>query len=149
MIRSDKRLWLCAGLIALNLLFIWGNSLLPGEVSGEISDAVKEFLAAVLPVDGMASSGGSGLIRKLAHLTEFACLGALLAWLSGMLQKKRGIALLLGVAAACADETIQRFVPGRGPSVWDVLIDSGGVILGILLLLLGHSCLRKGLLQND
>ena len=147
MIRSDKRLRLCVGLIALNLLFIWGNSLLPGEVSGEISDAVKDLLAAMLPGDGLEASGG-GLIRKLAHLTEFACLGALLAWLRGMLQWKRGTALLLGIAAACTDETIQRFVPGRGPSVWDVLIDSSGVLMGILLLLLGHSCLNRKKLED-
>ncbi len=129
------------GLIAVNLLFIWGNSLLPGEISGAISDAVKEFLAALLPGDGMEVSGG-GLIRKLAHLTEFACLGGLLAWRSGMLRKKKGIALLLGFAAACVDETIQRFVPDRGPSLRDVLIDTGGVLLGIGLLHLGHSYVK-------
>lgn len=142
MIRTDKRLRLCVCLIALNLLFIWGNSLLPGEVSGEISDAVQEILAAVLPGDDESASGG-GLIRKLAHVTEFTCLGALLAWLSGMLQRSKGSALLLGIAAACVDETIQRFVPDRGPSLWDVLIDSSGVLLGIALVLLGHSCVKR------
>jgi len=143
MIPSGRRLRLCTGLIAANLLFIWGNSLLPGEVSGEISDAVKEFLAAMLPGDGLESSGGGFLIRKLAHFTEFACLGGLMAWRAVMLQKQLRWALPWGVAAACVDETIQRFTPGRGPSPVDVLIDSSGVAVGILLFHLGHHYFKK------
>jgi hypothetical protein len=31
MIRSQKRIRVCAVLLIVNLAFIWGNSLLPGE----------------------------------------------------------------------------------------------------------------------
>jgi len=137
MIRTEKRLRLCYALLALNLCFIWGNSLLPGELSGAFSNWVKDMLAALLPMDG-PSVGGGGLLRKLAHFTEFACLGMCLAWRQGMLRKPKYAALLLGAGAACIDETIQRFVPDRGPSLKDVGIDICGVITGMILCLIGH-----------
>ncbi len=142
MIRTDKRMRLCTTLLVCNLVFIWGNSLLPGEVSGAISGFVKDVLEGILPIEDNGDSEGIGL-RKLAHFTEFAALGALLSWRSGMLGKKNTLPLVSGVTAACIDETIQLFVPDRGPGVKDVLIDSSGVITGMLLLHLGHTYFSK------
>ena len=88
MIRTEKRLRLCYTLLILNLCFIWGNSLLPGELSGAFSNWVKDILAALLPGDG-ESVGGGGLLRKLAHFTEFACLGAFLTRFLFLLNKSR------------------------------------------------------------
>lgn len=138
MIRSDKRLRLCKLLLVCILIFIWGNSLLPGNVSGALSDWVKTVLEDILPA-GPENQTSGGLLRKFAHFTEFTALGMTLGWLFGMLRKKPYWPALLGVAAACMDETIQRFVPGRGPSVRDVLIDSSGVLTGLILLYLGHT----------
>ena len=142
MIRTERRLRLCSALLILNLAFIWGNSMLPGEISGAISDWVKELLAMLFPGDGPVSSGG-GLLRKVAHFTEFAALGALFGWLFGMLKKEKHLPFLCGVAAACVEETIQRFVPDRGPSLFDVGIDSCGVLTGMILLYLGHTYFKK------
>ena len=142
MIRTDKRLRLCAVLLICNLIFIWGNSLLPGEVSGAFSDWVKVILSKLFAGDPDDSTGG-GLLRKMAHFTEFAALGMCLAWLHGMLQKGKLRPFLWGVLAASVDETIQRFVPDRGPSVKDVCIDSAGVLTGIILLWIGHDYFKR------
>ena len=147
MIRTEKRLRICTALLILNLAFIWGNSLLPGDISGAISDWVKDLLAMLFPGDGPVSSSG-GLIRKIAHFTEFASLGALFGWLFAMLQKRKYWPIFCGVAAACLDETIQRFVPDRGPSIRDVGIDSCGVIVGMILLYAGHTYFKKHLKIN-
>ena len=145
MIRTNWRLRLCGALIACCLVFIWGNSLMPGVISQQISDFVKAALDTLLPFPEEADpSGGSGFLRKCAHFTEFAALGACLGWLFGMLGRRKAWPFALGVAAACIDETIQRFVPGRSPGIRDVCIDSCGVAFGMLLLYLGHSyCKRK------
>lgn len=140
MIRTDNRMRLCTALLILNLAFIWGNSLLPGEVSGAFSDWVKALLARILPFGPDDSSGG-GLLRKLAHFSEFALLGGLFSWLFAMLQRKRHWPFICGFLAACVDETIQRFVPDRGPSLFDVGIDTFGVLTGMLVLAIGHSIL--------
>jgi len=140
--RTDKRLRLCIVLLLCNLAFIWGNSLLSGEVSGAFSDWVKSFLQQLLGL-GQQNLAGSGMLRKAAHFTEFAALGMCLAWLHGMLQKSAVRPFLWGTLAAAVDETIQRFVPDRGPSIRDVCIDSAGVLTGIVLLWLGHHYIKK------
>ena len=147
MIRTDKRIRLCTALLIANLVFIWGNSLLPGEVSGALSDCVKDLLEAILPGEETTPSGG-GLLRKAAHFTEFCSLGILLTWWFGMLGKKKRYAFLCGAAAACLDETIQMFVPDRGPGLKDVCIDSCGVAAGIILLHFGHTYLKKRSTRN-
>ena len=141
--RTKKKLRLCTTLLVLNIVFIWGNSLLPGSVSGAISGWLKDILASLFHFGGEASEGGHGLLRKLAHFTEFACLGALFAWLYGMLRKPVWLAIVCGFAVACMDETIQCFVPNRGPSIRDVMIDTSGALLGIGLLLLGYLIVKK------
>lgn len=138
--RTRKRLRLCCLLLALILIFIWGNSLLPGEVSAAFSQWVKDLLSKLFFGDGPGAPG-HGLLRKFAHFSEFALLGACLGWLWAMLRKKIPeiplLALGCGFLAACVDETVQRFSPGRNSSFTDVLIDTAGVTLGVALLTLG------------
>ena len=128
-----RRIRLVAALTAVNLAFIWGNSLLPGEISGGISD----WLASILG-GGQIPDTGTGLLRKLAHFTEFACLGFLLGCLC-RLKGERGhhliaLSLLGGLLTACIDESIQMLTPDRGPSLVDVWIDTCGVATGVAAL---------------
>lgn len=143
MIRTEKRLRLCGMLLALNLCFIWGNSLMPAELSQAFSDWAKALLSAVFAGGEANGAGGSGVLRKIAHFTEFMALGMCLSWLFGMLGKGRLWPLILGCGAACVDETIQCFVPGRGPGLIDVGIDTCGIAAGIILLLTGHYFIKK------
>lgn len=132
MIRTDKRMRLCVALLAAILIFIWGNSLLPGEISGAFSRWVGQLL-------GLSGTGtGGGRLRKFAHFAEFCALGMCLRWLFGMLLQSKLRPFLLPLAAgflvACIDETIQMFVPGRGPGIKDVGIDTAGVAVGIVFI---------------
>ena len=133
--RSKIRMTLALALIAVLLAFIWGNSLLPGEISGAFSGWVTELLSRLFGRPPSDAQTGHGLLRKLAHFTEFACLGMSLYWLFSMLGKKFYIPLLCGFLVACTDETIQCFIPDRGPAVKDVAIDTAGVAVGIAILL--------------
>ena len=144
MISSDKRIRLCIALLGMNLVFIWGNSLLPGELSAAFSDWIREILTKLLP-NLEVGRKGTGLLRKIAHFTEFCTLGMCLGWLAGMLARPQGWALAGGVLAACIDETIQVFVPDRGPSLFDVGIDSCGVLTGIALLQIGYSIVKQNM----
>jgi len=141
MIRTEKRLRLCIALLCGVLTFIWGNSLLPAPVSQALSDWVKAVLFG--PPSGNAAGSGSGLLRKIAHFTEFCALGMCLAWLHGMLRKKTLLSLMWGLCAACVDETIQCFVPNRGPGIPDILLDTAGVAVGIGMIMAGYHILRK------
>ena len=143
--QTQNRMRLCLCLLAVNLLFIWGNSLLPGSVSGALSGWIHDLISMIFP--GGSQTEGHGLLRKLAHFTEFCALGALFGWLFAMLAKKQWTFVIpsgiCGCLAACVDETIQCFVPDRGPSIMDVAIDFTGVILGIGLLCLGYTIYKK------
>ena len=141
----QKKKMICTALIILNLAFIWGNSLISGEDSGNMSGGILVWINSFLGLDEAGAAVLHHLIRKAAHFTEFACLGTLLTWhclLSG--EKHTAIfPALLGMAAAVVDESIQLFTPDRGPSLTDVWIDTSGVVTGMMLLLLGYHLMKK------
>ena len=69
------------------------------------------------------------ILRKGAHMLEYAILGALLL----RAIRRETPALLAGIAYAITDEIHQHFVAGRHSSPVDVAIDSAGALLGILV----------------
>jgi VanZ family protein len=69
------------------------------------------------------------ILRKGAHLTEYAVLGGLLYRALG----REPLALAAGIAYAASDELHQYFVHGRHASPVDVAIDAVGVAVGMLL----------------
>lgn len=71
------------------------------------------------------------LLRKAAHMTEYAILGALLLRALDRVVP----AFVVGVLYAVTDEIHQHFVRGRYASPVDVLIDAAGVAIGIYVLL--------------
>jgi VanZ family protein len=91
--------------------------------------------AAVIFAFSSIPSLGTGLgvwdtiLRKGAHMTEYAILGLLLLRAIG----REVPALAVGVAYAITDEFHQHFVGGRHASPFDVLIDAAGVAIGIFL----------------
>ena len=141
MMTLENRKRLYTVLLVLNLGFIWGNSLLPGEISGALSDWVKQILTRLFSEEASDPSG-DGLLRKIAHFSEFAVLGLLLTRLLMLHEKNGWHALTWGILAASLDETIQIFVPDRGPALTDVAIDTCGVLTGMILLITGHRILR-------
>lgn len=136
--RTKLRLTICSLLLVAILAFIWGNSAMPGQESGELSGWVAELLQTVFPFLSLESGVGMYLLRKLAHFSEFCALGLCLGWLLGMMKEKPLFWLpwLCGTFAAVVDETIQLFSPGRYSSPIDVSIDSCGVLAGVTFLLL-------------
>ncbi len=142
MVRTKSRLYFCITLLVLNVAFIWGNSLVPGEISGAISNWISNLLSRLIPGEGEPQTG-RGLLRKIAHFTEFGCLGVLLCWLHYMLRKRPFNSLIYSILVAFADEGIQCFVPDRGPGIRDVLIDTAGAASGMLLLMAGYAVHKK------
>lgn len=77
-------------------------------------------------------------IRKTAHATEYAILGMLVlgtAHVYGICGKTaRRYAWIWATIYAATDEFHQLFVPGRSGQVRDVVLDSAGAAVGILIL---------------
>ncbi len=79
-----------------------------------------------------------GWTDKLAHLIEFAVLGALLAVgffnaLNASLRAKVGATWLSGLILGALDEYHQVFVPSRIADLADLLADAVGIAAGIII----------------
>ena len=85
------------------------------------------------------------IIRKCAHFTEYGILAILVLelantfdeWKKILLQKRYVKSLwwtvIFCIIVAVSDEFHQSFVPGRGPSVRDVCIDTSGSLMFLII----------------
>ena len=129
-------------LIVLNLVLIWGNSLMTGADSGAISGGVLAFLGRFLPV--LLTEAGHTFLRKAAHFSEIALLGLLYCGRHRLARQETPLHLMgFGLAVACIDETIQIFTPGRASSLIDVWIDTSGFALGLAVILTAYKIYNK------
>lgn len=135
-------------LIILNIMFIWGNSMLSQDSSHNLSSVFRNllnhFLHDTVNVDDSLSEN---FVRKLAHVFEYLVLGLLVTLCFFKPKLRVWIAILAaGVLIASIDETIQIFT-GRGSAVKDVMIDTCGYFSGFLLAALAKyiRCKKHGL----
>jgi VanZ family protein len=86
------------------------------------------FALSSIPSLGTGLGGWDLLLRKGAHLTEYAVLAVLLLRALG----REAHAVALGLLYAASDELHQAFVRGRHASPIDVAIDGIGLLIGLL-----------------
>lgn len=79
-------------------------------------------------------------IRKFAHVFEYFILSILL-YNSFELKNKFLLVMLFSIIYACIDEIHQMFVIGRNGCIYDVFIDSLGILFGYLVC----KCRYKGI----
>lgn len=134
---------------------IFGFSSQDGEKSGSLSRRITEKIATLIPQiqkeneiekENVMNTMES-IIRKMAHFSIYTVVGLLLMALVSTYNIKEKnrliITLTAGIIYASSDEIHQSFVPGRSPMITDVVIDTMGVILGILLIILGKKIIKK------
>lgn len=151
---KPRKHWWVWILVGLYIYMIFHNSMMVASASESLSLKVTHFFAAHIERFGLYVSDISTLnhyVRKAAHFTEFAGLGFLVTIAMHICplfhSRFLNFALFL-FAVPFADETIQRYVPGRGPSGWDMLIDGSGFLCGglsayILVLIIKDLFFRK------
>ena len=87
------------------------------------------FGLSSIPSLSTGLGGWDLVLRKLAHATEYAVLGFLLL----RALERELPAVLAGVAYAVSDEIHQHFVRGRHGVWYDVVIDTVGVTIGVIV----------------
>ncbi len=95
------------------------------------------FIASSTPGNDLPRFGWWDVaVKKGGHMTGYALLAlALLHGLTGGKTASRRhvfLAVVLAAFYAVTDEFHQRFIPGRGPSIADVGIDTLGAAFGVL-----------------
>ena len=108
------------------------------------ADHTKWFFEPILRwlIPGLAQSQYAyihQLIRKCAHFTEYFVYFLLLyravrARREGWRWGWAAIALLIAAVYSLTDEFHQIFVPSRGPSIYDSLLDITGALVALLVL---------------
>jgi VanZ family protein len=113
----------------LIVLFILSTSAFS---AANTSRFIEPLLRWLLPAASPATIGlVHALIRKAAHFTNYGILFWLL--IRGPMYGRPYTALALCVCYAFLDEGHQAFVPGRGPSLYDVALDSCGALFSRFL----------------
>jgi VanZ family protein len=115
-------LWMAA-------LFILSTSAFSAANTSKI---IEPMLRGIFPSASLATIAlMHSLIRKAAHFTNYAILFWLL--IRGPLEKRPYTALACCVIYAFLDEGHQIFAVGRGPSLYDVALDSSGALFSRFL----------------
>lgn len=116
-------------LLWVSALFILSTSIFSATNTSRI---IVPVLHWILP--GLSAATLSTLhvfIRKSAHFTNYGILFWLL--IRGPMYGRPYAALAICVGYAFLDEGHQLFVPGRGPSLYDVALDSTGALFSRFL----------------
>lgn len=124
-----------------------------GSLSRKVSEKCVE-MANVLSGSGWSQEEAARKaewlehpLRKAAHFSEYACMGALvyILWSQWLAQGRRLYLLtaLWVFLSASGDEFHQYFVPGRYASFADVLLDTCGGVCGMLFCMLVYRLYRK------
>ena len=134
-------------IIVMGVIFYF--SAMDGDTSHIQSEKVSTFFADLvnffrdLGFDGGAKTLAGiieVIVRKIGHITEYCILSVMVYIPHGIFvpvrYKRYLVTFVFCVIYAASDEIHQAFVPGRGPGVTDVLIDSCGVLLGLLIALI-------------
>ena len=140
----------CRKIIKIILIVIWmivvfSFSNQGGTESGEVSSKATKVVANIVAKDKEESKEQivekiEIVVRKIAHYTIYTIGGFLIINYTYSMEKtkKKKIlySLLFGIFYASTDELHQYFVPGRSARLFDVGIDTLGVLTGIGLYLI-------------
>ncbi|MDX9918204.1 MAG: VanZ family protein [Gudongella sp.] len=108
------------------------------KISKGITKVVLEAMDNIIPEKEFGIDDFNNIIRKYAHFFAYLLLsGLVLNALRLSLHRSWGYRAVIAVAVcvlyAASDEIHQIFVPGRSAQLRDVLIDTSGALVGIVI----------------
>jgi len=127
------------------------NSDESSETSGIITDFIlahfiKGYADFTSEKQAEIRDSVSFIVRKCAHFSAYAALGCCTSCAVGK-RKLLSVGSLVSwgicILYACSDELHQYFVPGRSCELRDVMIDSAGALVGMLLSLAAMAIISR------
>ena len=127
-------MWVARVIVALCIAFF---TLTPGGRSGLVGDGRSVWRAATC-----LTCSPAWLADIISNIALFVPLGAALAWRQEMGNARIARAVVLGAAASLAIETLQFYGVGAGriPALADVLSNTAGTWLGVVLVMYLPTC---------
>lgn len=137
--KCNKKRILFAVLVIVWMITIFCFSNENGETSQGTSDIITNAIINVNQELEKNRETISFCVRKLAHFSIYFVGGILLFefYSTFDVTKKRifGMSALTGICYACFDEFHQLFISGRSGQFRDVCIDSTGVIIALIIMM--------------
>ena len=131
-----KKIFKYTLVIAWMIVIYWFSSD-TADISNNKSGLVIQILSFVgIDVNSIFGEFAMLVVRKLGHLSEYFILCLLLInSLKGDMKLKSNymLSLCISFLYACSDEFHQLFVPGRSGQIKDVLIDTLGALLAVIV----------------
>ncbi len=110
------------------------------KVTKILTNNIKKVQAMSKEEKEIFMNNAEKIIRKLAHFSIYTVVGFLMMALMSTYNAKTiirvSISFGIGVIYAISDEIHQYFIPGRSGRVFDVIIDSFGVLTGICIIMI-------------
>ena len=154
----NKKINILRAILIILLLIMFGtifnfsnqNGDKSGSLSREVTEKVTQNINSIQKLEKSEKEKVLNKIehhiRKLAHFSLYFTVGILAMSLMSTFDLKniKRAEISLGISAlyAVTDEFHQLFVPGRSGQVKDVLLDSCGAAVGLLILLLVTMLIR-------
>ena len=126
-----KKLSILLVIIWMIVIFTFSNA--DGVKSSNQSDGIVNYITRLIHYEGDPTNIKI-IVRKCAHLTEYFILG-ILTFNACKYNGKNTLYLpiLICILYACSDELHQLFVAKRACSILDILLDSLGASLAVIL----------------
>lgn len=137
-------LWIIPILLILNAFY---HSSLPAVQSDGLSlpiaSSIQSFIQNIFSIQ-LELDFYNFIIRKSAHFLEYAAIGfSFLFAFTVNSTKKYSPILFFVFLVPILDELIQSITPGRSCQLSDMILDSFGILFGMLFLKLGHILYQK------
>lgn len=127
------------------MLFIFYMSHQPATISTSTSGFFVDMLRSLFSLSDGYIDILQTIIRKGAHMSEYAILAILLyyGFIHYNIKNTYIVSFIATVLYACSDEFHQLFIPGRSGAILDVGIDSIGVFIGLFFVWIFYRYTKK------
>ena len=126
-------------LLIVWMIFIFTMSSFNADKSNSQSGLIVVALNSVYQISNIEVF--TIIIRKLAHVTEYLILGILMinCLKDYKINKLYLVSIILCILYSVTDEFHQTFIKGRSGELRDILIDTIGILFGLLI----YKCINK------
>jgi VanZ family protein len=140
---KNKRKVIYWSLLIIWMIIIFVMSNQPANISDSQSIGLLDLLSKIgINVNGVFGDFANFVVRKCAHFCEYMILALLTLNLLKLYFDMKQVVIMTIIFVflyACSDEIHQLFVPGREGAIRDVIIDTcGGIILILMKLCLNY-----------
>ena len=153
---NKKKIIISVGIILILIIVYKFSSMDYFKTNNVSKNFIKNIIKIIYPTGDNAKlnmfvNRANTLVRKMAHLFLFLSLGAFISTFTKLKYKLEPkyntIVLIICSVCGAIDEIHQSFVPGRSSKFSDVIIDTIGAFIGIMIINILYKKIKPRILK--